>query len=375
MHFFTLTYRVQVADDEDIDQKVENICLEQSAELPLQVLSESLADKIVGKPNFRQQVDEETYIVKIDWPLQNIGGEISNFINILYGNISLQPGIRVTDASWRPLAETLFGGPALGIEELRARLNITGRAISSTAVKPVGKSAGELADLCYRFAKGGIDIIKDDHGLANQVYAPFRERVPACVQAVERAAEESGRRSWYFPNITALASDAVDRYEMAADLGADGVLICPHITGLETMHQLARMEIKLPIMAHPAFSGSLTTVTGKGLSPGFLYGQLWRALGADFVIYPNAGGRFSFTLDECRSINRAARVQNRGLFKSSFPVPAGGLKISNIDHWLETYGPDTVFLMGGSLYKHPGGIETAASEFSEILTKIKDDEE
>ena len=48
--------------------------------------------------------------------------------------------------------------------------------------------------MAYAFAKGGIDIIKDDHGLANQRYAPYEERVRACAAAVKRANEETGRK-------------------------------------------------------------------------------------------------------------------------------------------------------------------------------------
>lgn len=366
MHIFTITYRVKVPDGETIDQKIEGICLEQSVELPLQVLSEPIKENIVGKLVEKVSLDEETFEVTISWPVDNTGGEISHFLNILYGNISLQSGIRVIGAEWPVLNSHLFGGPAFGIKKLREKFNIGKRALSGTAVKPLGSGPEELGEICYQFARGGIDVIKDDHGLANQGYAPFESRVKACVKAIQKAADETGRRSCYFPHITALARDAVARYEKAAELGADGVLLCPHIAGMETMHQLARMDLDLPIISHPAFSGGLTTHPEQGLSPDFLYGQLWRALGADFVVYPNTGGRFSFVQQECEAVNEAAR--NPGLpFKPSFPMPGGGLKRENIAHWIETYGTDTVFLIGGSLYEHPGGIETASAEFREII--------
>lgn len=366
MQTFTITYRVKVVKEETIDQKIENICLEQSVELPLQVLSETFEEKVVGKPAGKEQLDDGTYEVKINWPVDNIGGEISNFLNILYGNISLQSGIRVTGSDWPVLNGHLFGGPAFGIRKLREKFGIWERALSATALKPVGSTTRELADLAYRFTRGGIDVIKDDHGLANQEYAPFEARVEACMQEIRRAADETGHRSYYFPHITALASDTIKRYEKAAELGADGVLLCPHIAGMETMHQLARIDFDLPIIAHPAFSGGLTTNTDQGLTPDFLYGQLWRALGADFVIYPNVGGRFSLTQEECEAINRGAR-NTEAPFPSSFPMPAGGMKRENIAQWMETYGPDTVFLIGGSLYEHPDGIETASIEFSRAL--------
>ena len=366
MQTFNITYLVTLADEEEIDQKIEGICLEQSTELPRSVISGKIETEVVGKLSAREQIDEHTWCISISWPLKNVGDDISQFINILYGNISLQPGIKVVAADWEKLNGSFLNGPSFGIEGLRKLTGVNKRALSCTALKPLGSSAKELADMCYQFALGGIDIIKDDHGLANQDFAPFKDRVKACVKATKKAADKTNNRSLYFPNITALARDSIERYELAAELEADGVLICPHIAGLETMHQLAEMDIDLPILAHPAFSGSLTTVDSKGLAPDFLYGELWRALGADGVIFPNKDGRFSFSREECQAIVDAAR-SDKLLFKKSFPVPGGGIQRSTITGWLETYGPDTIFLIGGSLYEHPKGLREAAEEFLAML--------
>lgn len=366
MSTFDISYWVTVLDGETIDEKIEGICLEQSVELPRSVLTGEVETRVVGRPSSKKQVDDAVFEVSISWPVENIGSDICQFLNILYGNISLQPGIRVIAAEWDKLNSDLLGGPAFGINELRKRYDIQKRALSSTALKPLGTDAAGIGDLCYQFAAGGLDIIKDDHGISNQPYAPFRERVTACVKGIKKAADETGHRACYFPHITALAAESVKRYELAAEAGADGVLICPHIAGMETMHQLARMDLPLPVIAHPAFSGGLTTHKNQGLSPEFLYGELWRALGADFVVYPNTGGRFSFSLEECQSINEAARA-DRLPFNSSFPMPGGGLKRSNIPEWLETYGTDTVFLLGTSLYEHPDGPRAAAQELSGML--------
>lgn len=363
---FEITYRVVVLENQQLEQKVEDICLEQSVELPRRLLSGDIEAKVVGNPVHQKQIEENIYSVKVSWPLENIGGDISQFLNILYGNISLQAGIKIIGAEWNALNEDLFGGPAFGIDEIRKKFGKPQNALSSTSLKPLGTDSEGIADLAYQFSAGGLNIMKDDHGITDQKYAPFDERVKACVAAVRRARDETGHRSYYFPHITALAAESIKRYQRAAELGADGVLICPHIAGMETMHQLARMPIDLPIIAHPAFSGGLTTNGKQGLSPDFLYGQLWRALGADFVVYPNTGGRFSFSLDECLAINDAARSPDLP-FKASFPMVGGGMKRSNIPDWLETYGPDTVFLLGTSLYEHPDGPRAAAKELSEML--------
>jgi ribulose-bisphosphate carboxylase large chain len=366
MSTFDISYRVTVLEGETIDEKIEGICLEQSVELPRSVLSGEIETKVVGRLSSKKQIGDDLYQVKISWPIDNIGSDISQFLNILYGNISLQAGILVTGVEWDKLEKDLFGGPAFGIDGLREKYGISKRALSSTSLKPLGTDASGIGNLCYQFAAGGLDVIKDDHGISNQPYAPFEPRVKACVKGIQKAADETGHRAFYFPHITALAAESIKRYEMAAEMGADGVLICPHIAGMETMHQLARMDLPLPIIAHPAFSGGLTTNEMQGLSPDFLYGELWRALGADFLVYPNTGGRFSFTLEQCKAINSGAR--NKKLpFKPSFPMPGGGMKRSNIPGWLETYGTDTVFLLGTSLYEHPEGPRMAAEELSGML--------
>jgi len=356
---FEIAYLVTVQKQEQIHEKIEGICLEQSAELPRGVLTDEIQQKVVGKPTRKEQIGDHTYEVTIAWPCADVGDDIAQFLNILYGNISLQPGIKITGSEWSALYPKLFRGPAFGIEKLRKRYGVPQRSMSATALKPMGSSVSELADCCYQFACGGIDIIKDDHGLADQEFAPFEERIKACVSAVEKAADSTGRRSYYYPNVTAFASEAVERYRKAAELGADGVLLCPHIAGLETMHRLAQLDIDLPIMSHPSFSGGLTTIGEQGLSPDFLYGQLWRALGADFVIYPNKGGRFSFSLPECKAINDAARSKDSP-FLSSFPTPGGGIDLETVNHWKNEYGTDVDFLIGGSLYEHPEGIEAAS---------------
>lgn len=366
MSNFEITYRVSVLENQEIDQKIEDICLEQSVELPRRLLTGEVEQKVVGKPTKRKQIDEDLFEVTVSWPIENIGGDISQFLNILYGNISLQAGIMITDADWHALNGDLFEGPVFGIHEIREKFGKPHGAFSSTSLKPLGTDAEGIADLAYQFAAGGLHIMKDDHGITNQKYAPFEKRIKACVKAVQRAQDETGHQAYYFAHITALAAESVERYKRAAELGADGVLLCPHIAGMETMHQLARMDLPLPIIAHPAFSGGLTTNKLQGLSPDFLYGQLWRALGADFVVYPNTGGRFSFSLEECKSINEAARTSDYP-FKSSFPMPGGGMKRSNIPNWLETYGPDTVFLLGTDLYEHPEGPRAAAQELSGML--------
>ncbi|MDG5767912.1 RuBisCO large subunit C-terminal-like domain-containing protein [Balneolales bacterium ANBcel1] len=386
---FQVTYLLSLADGENVNDRVLALQLEQSAELPESVVASMGVSGVKGRIVQQSRPSPRQVLVTIAWPGQNHAGEITQFLNILFGNISLKRGIAILDIQWDALTPDLFKGPAWGIDRFRQDWDIPHRALSCTALKPMGYPTGKLAAIAHQFAEGGIDIIKDDHGLTNQEPAPFRKRVAACVQAMDKAAQNTGRRSRYFPNITTEPHLLRERYEMAAELGADGVLLAPMLTGLASMHYLAQLPVDLPIMAHPAFSGPFVAhhpsvhalknngaaseeasgIPGEslhGFEPGLFFGALWRALGADFVIYPNAGGRFSFSPDTCLSINKEALRQDIP-FPRTFPTPGGGVRADRMPYWLQQYGKEITFLIGGNLYEDPAGIYHASRAFSESL--------
>jgi ribulose-bisphosphate carboxylase large chain len=365
---FGIRYRIRLLEGESLDRKVQGIALEQSVELPDNVISDEIRETIVGKADDATLLDDGRYELVIRYPLANAAPEIVQFLNVLFGNVSLTKGVEVVDVEWDHL-ESLFLGPAFGIEGVRTLLGIPTRPLSCTALKPMGFRSDELAELAYQFALGGIDLIKDDHGLADQRYAPFEERVLTITNAVERANQETGRKSVYLPNITSGIQDLMYRMDFAVENGCGGVLLAPNLSGLEAMHVLAHEVGGIPIMAHPAFSGSFVTSADQGFSPAFLYGGMYRALGADCSIYPNAGGRFSFSLQECREINESCRNVHQP-FKATFPTPGGGVKWEDIPKWAALYGNDTVFLMGGSLYQHPNGIRAAAEAVRTSLESV-----
>ena len=253
---FTITYRIQTALNESIHSKVEAICLEQTVELPRSVISDDIHDRIVAKPEAITQESESVWRVTARYPLANVGDEITQFLNVLFGNVSLVPGVRILDVSWSDIPASILPGPAHGIQGVRAALGIPKRALSCTALKPVGFSSTQLAELAFEFAMGGIDLIKDDHGLANQVYSPFDERLKRCIEAVNKANSQTGFQSWYIPHISAPGDELWRRYELAKAEGAGAVMICPQFCSPEVMSEIAKQNGSIPIMAHPAFSGS-----------------------------------------------------------------------------------------------------------------------
>ncbi len=341
-------YRLRLQPGERADDKARGIALEQTAELPARCVPETLLATHVGQVRSLEPVSDGTFTASIAYAPELAGGETTQLLNLLFGNISMKAGIRITGIDWPASLLEHFRGPAFGIDGLRQLTGVTEkRPLTCTALKPVGADAGELAALTRAFARGGVDIIKDDHGLADQPSAPYLERLQACQQAVTAANRENGCNSLYFPNATAGPADLADRLAAARDAGCAGVLLSPWLSGMDSL-RLARDRYGLAVLAHPAMTGSYFA-DGHGLDPAVMLGDLFRVAGADAVIYPNAGGRFGFSQATCESINHALR-RPLGALRGAMPAPGGGMDVRRAAHWIECYGPDTMVLIGGSLY-------------------------
>jgi ribulose-bisphosphate carboxylase large chain len=351
---FTVRYALEGGSAE-AKACAEHICLEQTVEFPRELLPEGdILGSVVGRIESFEPAEGKSnrFIADISFAVETAGGDFVQFLNVLFGNISIMPGIKILDASLPPSILSLFRGPRFGREGLRERHGVSQRPLICTALKPMGLSSRELADQAYRFAIGGIDMIKDDHGLSNQVFSPFADRLEACVEAVDRANRETGLHCAYYPNVSGPADEVMDRARRAARAGAGGILVCPSLVGFDVMRCIAEDDsIALPVMAHPAFGGSLVTAPGNGFSHGFLYGTLMRLAGADSTVYPNWGGRFSFSRAECAEI-AAATARPLGGIKAIFPAPGGGMTVDRTRDMLEVYGREFIVLIGGGLHRH-----------------------
>jgi len=232
----------------------------------------------------------------------------------------------------------------------------------------MGLSPEQLAHLAYQFALAGVDLIKDDHGLADQKFSTFDERIERCSDAVNRANRETGLSCIYLPNITASAERVIQRARKARDCGAGGLLICPGLTGLDTMRSIANNDsIALPILSHPAMQGAFTTHASSGITHGSLYGLLNRLAGADATIFPNYGGRFSFTPEECRELVQGT-IKPFCEIKPIFPVPAGGMSLDRIQELRAFYGDDVILLIGGDLHRHGSDLTENCKRFLRLVS-------
>ncbi|MDR1930463.1 MAG: ribulose 1,5-bisphosphate carboxylase large subunit [Treponema sp.] len=361
---FTVTYRLS-GDEKTAGAAARDICAEQTVEFPVPCLPPgAIPGELLGRiESFtRDGADSpgESWLARISYAAETAAGEFTQFLNVVFGNISIKRGIQVAAVDPGKALGDLLKGPRFGVSGLRELLGVQDRPLVFSAIKPMGLSAGDMAELAGSFALGGVDLIKDDHGLSNQVFAPFEERVKRCAAAVADANAKTGGKTLYLPNVSAPQEQLLERALRAREWGAGGVFLNPGLTGIDALRAVTD-RAGIPVFAHPAFLGSYA-VNPDGISCAVIFGTLLRLAGADAVIFPNYGGRFPLSKGECLSIAAACRAELGGR-RRSFPCPAGGMELDKIADMIAGYGKDTLILIGGGLFTMGGDLLSNCRRF------------
>jgi len=310
--------------------------------------------EIVGRVLAIEPIDQQTFEVRVALAASTIGNDPGQLVNMLFGNTSIHDDVVLYDVEFPAGLMEAFGGPRHGLGGLRTRVDAPRRALTCTALKPQGLPPDALARLATRFAQGGIDYIKDDHGLADQAYAPFAARVEAIGTALRKSRAEQPTR--YVPSLSGDLDRMRAQISVATAAGIDTVMIAPMIAGFANFHALVKEHPQVAFLAHPSLAGAAR------IEPTLLCGKLFRMLGADAVIFPNYGGRFGYSPATCRRLATAA-LETRGRMRPSAPVPAGGMTRERVAELLEFYGTDVMLLIGGALLAAGEGLVEATAAF------------
>ena len=337
-----VTYRLHV-DARQAAHRAQLLAVEQSIEMPPEaVVDGRVLDEVLARVEQVEPQTDGTSLARLQLAGETVCEDAGQLMNMLFGNCSLQPDVELVDVEVPASLARAFGGPNLGIAGLRQLTGAAGRPLTCTALKPIGSTVEQLAGLCRTFARAGIDVIKDDHGWANQRSAPFAERVAACQRAMGEANAASAGRTVYAPSLYGTQVQMLRQIELARGHGVVAFLIAPLVCGVATFNALKREHPDLAFIAHPALGGA-----GR-IAPPALLGKLLRLFGADAVIFPSHGGRFTYPAETCQAIARGNRAPWHGL-RPSLPVPAGGMSVERVPELKREYGVDCMLLIGGSL--------------------------
>lgn len=346
------TYRLHV-EPADAVERAEGLAIEQTAELPPTAM-EFHPEAWAGSVESVEAEPDGTVRATIAYPGAATAADPAQLLNVLFGNAALLGDVTLIAVEVPASLRATLGGPRHGIFGIRAATGVEGRPLTCAALKPMGASPETLAARCETFARAGIDVIKDDHGLADFPGCRLEARLEACLGALDRAAEVTGRRALYAPNLVGSPRGLARDLDLAVQRGAGAVLVAPMLVGLPAFHELAR-ESPVPVLAHPAWAATR-------VAPEALLGTLFRLFGADAVLFPHAGGRFPWSEATCRRLADELRRPD-GELRSALPVPAGGMSLERVNELVGFYGADAMLLVGGAVYAGGEGLEARAATF------------
>jgi ribulose-bisphosphate carboxylase large chain len=361
MGWLNATYLID-SDAAHIEARAQALAIEQSVECPLEaVRDQRILDEVVARVAEIAPAGDGRFRVDVRIAVETTDYEPAQLVNMVFGNCSLWEGVQLANFDFPPALLARFGGPRHGIAGIRSLTAAPDRALTSVAMKPQGLPTAELARMCRTFALAGIDIVKDDHGIADQPCSPFAERVPACQAAIAQAVAATGKPSFYAPHLIGTPRVLRERARVARDAGVRVVLVAPMVVGLPAFADLVDEFPGFVYLAHPSFGGAAR------IAPSLLFGRIFRLLGADAPIFVNYGGRFAYPQEECGKLAAAARAPWEHV-RPALPVPAGGMRLDRVDELLNFYGPDTMLLIGGNLLLAEGDALLARAR--EFVTKV-----
>ena len=345
----------------------ERICFDQTIEAETGLLPHILQSAIVGQVQNLYQSAEGRYEATIRFRGELLNGDCADLLNVLFGTSSLRGNVRLLSFSMTDGLLSSWQGPRFGLERIRQLLAMGNRPLLCGVLKPLGRSARELAELAAQLVEGEMDLIKDDQSLLDQSWSPFEERVSRCAEAIGDRSRRRGRPCLYFAHVSGAYETMRKRAARAKALGATGLLISPGLTGFDAMRSLSSDEsLNLPILSHPAFLGASVGSERGGVAPGILYGLLPRLAGADLTIYPAFGAGYSISQQDCLSIAQRCR-KSWGALHPTMPAVGGRIGPERLSELRSVLGSDVAFIVGSRIQKDPEGIPAALRAFHRAM--------
>lgn len=372
--YIRATYLLSSSSTFDADKRASAIALGQTTDTwtPLSTKDLKTLERhrgVVLHVGQMEQVDSAYRCkVTIGFPPENTEGDIPTLLTMIFGKVSLDGKLKLLDIDLPETFTAMMARPKFGVDGMRRLTGVSGRPLAMAIFKPcVGLSASELGDMFYQTALGGADLIKDDEILPNIDTAPVEQRLEACLKAAEKAQGQTHHRTLYAVNLTGPVTKIFDQARRLTSLGANCFLLNVLSYGYSVLEGLARdAQLNVPIMAHPAVSGGLSSAPEYGISYRVTLGKLMRAGGADMVLFPSSYGTVALSMEEAFSI-RDALSQPMGTLPKVFPGPSAGIHPGLVPQIIEDYGKDVIINAGGGVHGHPMGSQAGMTAVRQAI--------
>ncbi|RLC33402.1 ribulose 1,5-bisphosphate carboxylase [Candidatus Shapirobacteria bacterium] len=358
-------YSLEVEPGRDFLKIAEGLASEATTGTWIKVPTETseIRKKYQAKVLGTYEIPSEGYqrvMIAVAHPIENFGPSMpmSMVLAGIAGNLFSVTAARVklTDVFLPKNLVKEFKGPKFGIPGLRNMLNIHDRPLVGAILKPkTGMSPKEVAEVCYKAALGGADLIKDDEMQSDPSYCPRIERLHAVMEALDKAQEETGKKCLYALNITDRSDKMLEIAEKAVEEGANCLLINYITSGYENLRMVAEdPSVSVPLLAHPTMARALVRPENMGITYHTVK-KLVRLCGADITILSSAYGKMYQPIREYFWSVHALRDPLYGI-KSTLPALSGGVYPGLATQHVKDVGIDIMMIAGGGVLGHPMGV-------------------
>ena len=309
-------------------------------------------------------------IVKVAFPFENFGPVVPMLLTTVAGNL-FEMGdfrnVKLLDLEFPEEFVREFKGPKFGIEGTKNALGVTGRPLVGCIVKPcVGLPPREFAEACYQVAVGGVDFIKDDELIANPGYSQIEDRVPAAMEALDRANEEKSEKTMFAVNVTDEVDKIMENADTALENGANCLMLNFITAGFSALRVLCEDEsVNVPVHCHRDMFAAFTRSDVHGIHTKVV-SKLARLCGGDQV---HAGAILGKLYEDIDSVMLSIEALKEDFYNisPSLPVSSGGQHPGKIPENVKRLGEDALILAGGGIFGHKDGATAGARAMRQAL--------
>lgn len=318
-----------------------------------------------------KDADERHFILRIAYPWENFGAHFSTMLSAVAGNISSTGKTKLLDLEFPKSFLKQFKGPKFGIDGVRDILGVYDRPLLNNVMKPsTGLAPGTTAEMAYRAALAGADILKDDELISDPPHCPLVDRVRAVMDAIKSADEEKGETTLYAFNITSSTNKLLENAYRAIEAGARCLMVNYFTIGLDAARMLAEdKNIRVPILAHSDFTGAVYESPWSGVSTPLIGGKLPRLAGLDMIVTLSPYGGFPMLLGTFYNTGVQMRAPWQDI-RPAFQMPGGGTTHGHIEEMVKKFGNDIIIVAGGAVYNHPMGPPAGTKAFRQAIDAV-----
>ena len=302
--------------------------------------------------------------ITVSWSVANFGTNLPVLCSTLMGNLyELRQftGIKLIDIQLPDSYTAHFRGPKFGIRGTAELISNEAKTpLVGTIIKPsVGLTIADTADLVRRLAEAGIDFIKDDELMGSALNSPFADRVQAIMEVLNRHQDQTGKKVMYAFNISDEMDNMLRNYETIVNAGGSCAMVSLYSVGLTAVKRIADIG-QLTIHGHRNGWGMLNRHPLLGVSFS-AYQKLWRLAGVDQLHVNGIRNKFWESDESVVSSIKACLTPMEGVLPALPVLSSGQWGGQAIDTYKLTQATDYLYLAGGGIMAHPGGIQGGVS--------------